>query len=185
MGGTPGVNVGFVILASSIGALLISTTYAKVYKIASATAVTVCGNISKALGILGGCWIFGTVLSRMQVVGLAICMVGGLQYSVASKGAKREEQRQRAPRHAQPEFFGGKRPAPYSDQGTAYSDQDNDGADRCECDDSHSNGVELTNVHPDNGERDIDAGGNIDDRDCDVTLDESFDFDNSPDRSRS
>ena len=57
-GGTPGANVGFVVLASSIGALLISTTYAKVYKIASATAITVCGNISKALGILGGCWMF-------------------------------------------------------------------------------------------------------------------------------
>lgn len=36
-----------VIGGSTLGALLISCTYMKVYKIASATAVTVCGNVSK------------------------------------------------------------------------------------------------------------------------------------------
>lgn len=77
-----------VVAASALGALLISTTYTKVYKIASATAVTVCGNVSKALGIVAGHVVFGTVLSRTQSAGLAVCMVGGLQYSLASK-AKR------------------------------------------------------------------------------------------------
>jgi len=74
-----------VVLASAIGALLISTTYTKVYKIASATAVTVCGNVSKALGIVGGSILFGTVLSHTQSVGLVVCMAGGLQYSLSSK----------------------------------------------------------------------------------------------------
>ena len=73
------------VAASALGALLISTTYTKVYKIASATAVTVCGNVSKALGIVAGHVVFGTVLSRTQSVGLVVCMVGGLQYSLASK----------------------------------------------------------------------------------------------------
>ena len=74
-----------VVAASALGALLISTTYTKVYKIASATAVTVCGNVSKALGIVAGHVVFGTILSRTQSAGLVVCMVGGLQYSLASK----------------------------------------------------------------------------------------------------
>jgi drug/metabolite transporter (DMT)-like permease len=61
------------------------------YKIATATSVTIAGNVSKALGILCGFLLFHTHLEPAQFFGLFLCMGGGLYYALIPQPSRNEK----------------------------------------------------------------------------------------------
>jgi drug/metabolite transporter (DMT)-like permease len=66
-----------------LGGLLIAVAYANVYSLASATSVMLATTIYKAVSIVIGSFLFHTILSTTQIVGLVICITGGFSYSLA------------------------------------------------------------------------------------------------------
>jgi len=86
-------HVWMCILASGAGTCALSIAYMTLYQISSATAVTVGGNFNKAISIFAATYLFKQSLSYMQCLGLFICIVGSLWYSldgIAPKSSKKE-----------------------------------------------------------------------------------------------
>ena len=73
------------LLATGFLALLISSAYNHVYELEAATTVAVAANVNKAIAIVMGAVLFQTIFVANQVLGLIICMLGGVWYSIASK----------------------------------------------------------------------------------------------------
>jgi len=77
-----------VLLATCAGGVLIGMAYPKCYSLLSGTSVIVASTANKAVSILIGMYLFGTVLTAVQVVGLLICIGGSLWYAVEGKRKK-------------------------------------------------------------------------------------------------
>lgn len=73
------------ILATCAGGVLIGIAYPKCFSLLSGTSVVVASTANKAVSILIGMYLFGTRLSSVQVLGLAICVGGSLWYAVEGK----------------------------------------------------------------------------------------------------
>ena len=71
-----------VLLATSAMAALLGQCYARCYMVASATAVTIAGNVNKAVAILLSVAIFDARMSATQLAGLATCLGGALAFSL-------------------------------------------------------------------------------------------------------
>lgn len=80
----PTLDFGTILLmlVSSLGAIGMGVIYMTLYKIASATATTVAGNFNKIVSIVVGAIVFSSALSKMQVVGLAVCLAGSMWWSL-------------------------------------------------------------------------------------------------------
>lgn len=74
-----------VLAGTCVGGYLISITYTKIYSLASGTSVILASTVNKAISIIGAYFVFGTALERTQVLGLLLCICGGLWYAVESK----------------------------------------------------------------------------------------------------
>jgi len=70
------------VFATCLGGILIGIAYPKCFSLVSGTSVVVASTANKAVSILIGMWLFGTRLSVMQVIGLMVCIVGSLWYSL-------------------------------------------------------------------------------------------------------
>lgn len=75
----------FVLAGTCLGGYLISITYTKVYSLASGTSVILASTVNKAISIIGAYFVFHTFLLPVQIVGLCICIFGGLWYAFESK----------------------------------------------------------------------------------------------------
>ena len=73
------------ILATCAGGVLIGIAYPKCFSLLSGTSVIVASTANKAVSILIGMYLFGTRLSGVQVLGLAICIAGSLWYALVGK----------------------------------------------------------------------------------------------------
>lgn len=73
------------ILATCAGGVLIGIAYPKCFSLLSGTSVVVASTANKAVSILIGMYLFGTRLSGIQVLGLAICISGSLWYALEGK----------------------------------------------------------------------------------------------------
>jgi drug/metabolite transporter (DMT)-like permease len=73
------------IFFTCIGGLILSVTYAKVFSLVSPTTVTVASTSNKAVAILFATYFFGTVLTVKQILGLMLCLGGGLWFAVESR----------------------------------------------------------------------------------------------------
>jgi len=71
--------------ATCAGGVLIGIAYPKCYSLFSGTSVVVASTANKAVSILLGMHLFGTILSPIQIIGLLICIVGSLWYAVEGK----------------------------------------------------------------------------------------------------
>ena len=71
-----------VLLATSALAALLGRCYARCYMLASATAVTIAGNVNKALAILLSVLLFGASMTLVQFAGLLVCLIGALAFSL-------------------------------------------------------------------------------------------------------
>ena len=71
-----------VLLATSAMAALLGQCYARCYMVASATAVTIAGNVNKAVAILLSVAILDARMSAVQLAGLATCLGGALAFSL-------------------------------------------------------------------------------------------------------
>jgi len=80
----PGMSK-LVLLATCGGGILIGMAYPKCYSLLSGTSVVVASTANKAVSILLGMYLFGTVLSPVQVGGLLVCVGGSLWYAVEGK----------------------------------------------------------------------------------------------------
>jgi len=77
-----------VLLATCLGGVLIGMAYPKCFSLISGTSVVVASTANKAVSILLGMYIFGTVLSGIQIMGLCVCIGGSLWYAVEGKRKK-------------------------------------------------------------------------------------------------
>lgn len=83
----PGVTKA-VLLATCCGGILIGVAYPKCFSLVSGTSVVVASTANKAVSILMGMYLFGTILLPMQVFGLLVCVGGSLWYAVEGKRKK-------------------------------------------------------------------------------------------------
>ena len=83
------------LLITGVGAALLGRCYAQCYKLASATAVTIAGNVNKAVAVLTSALLLGHRITPVQLVGLGACLGGGFAYSLL-------RQRQGAPTPTEP-----------------------------------------------------------------------------------
>lgn len=72
-----------VFFATCIGGLVISVTYSKLFSLSNGTSIILASTVNKAVSIVVGYFVFGTVLDATQVLGLCICMAGGVVYATA------------------------------------------------------------------------------------------------------
>ena len=79
------------LVATGAIAGLLGNCYAQCYKRASATAVTLAGNVNKALSVLTSVVCFGSNISRVQAGGLCVCLGGAMGYSLI--GARAHDQK--------------------------------------------------------------------------------------------
>eukprot|EP00947_MAST-08B_sp_MAST-8B-sp1_P002217 g2217.t1 len=70
------------------GGLMIGQAYPKCYSLASGTAVVVASTANKAAAIVIGMFVFGTVFTPTQVLGLVVCVGGALMYAVEQKSLR-------------------------------------------------------------------------------------------------
>lgn len=73
---------------TGMGAALLSSCFAQCYKRASATTVTIAGNVNRAVAVLLSVLLFGTRPSPRQLAGLAVCLGGAFAYSLAGARQK-------------------------------------------------------------------------------------------------
>eukprot|EP00547_Thalassionema_nitzschioides_P002431 CAMPEP_0194201378 /NCGR_PEP_ID=MMETSP0156-20130528/1656_1 /TAXON_ID=33649 /ORGANISM="Thalassionema nitzschioides, Strain L26-B" /LENGTH=347 /DNA_ID=CAMNT_0038926549 /DNA_START=79 /DNA_END=1122 /DNA_ORIENTATION=- len=73
------------LVATCAGGVLIGIAYPKCYSLFSGTSVVVASTANKAVSILLGMYLFGTILSPIQILGLLICIAGSLWYAVEGK----------------------------------------------------------------------------------------------------
>lgn len=76
------------LLTGALAALL-GHAYATCYQCASATAVTVAGNVNKVVAILLSAAVFGGRATRVQVAGMALCLGAATLFSLAAVRAKK------------------------------------------------------------------------------------------------
>lgn len=76
------------ILLSGVGCCALSIAYMMLYKISSATAISVGGNFNKAVSIILAAFLFNSSLGYLQTAGLGISFLGSLQYSLESIRSK-------------------------------------------------------------------------------------------------
>eukprot|EP00929_Paragymnodinium_shiwhaense_P030612 TRINITY_DN17314_c0_g1_i1.p1 TRINITY_DN17314_c0_g1~~TRINITY_DN17314_c0_g1_i1.p1 ORF type:complete len:323 (-),score=66.75 TRINITY_DN17314_c0_g1_i1:208-1176(-) len=77
------------ILLSGLGCCALSIVYMTLYKISTATAVTVGSNFNKVVTIICSAFIFAGSLGTSQLIGLMICIGGSLWYYVENMKAKK------------------------------------------------------------------------------------------------
>lgn len=77
------------ILLSGLGCCALSIVYMTLYKISSATAITVGSNFNKVVTIICSSFLFAGELGRSQLAGLLICIGGSLWFSMESMKAKK------------------------------------------------------------------------------------------------
>ena len=70
------------LVVTGVGAALLGRCYAQCYQIASATAVTIAGNVNKAVSVLASVAILGDALSPTQLIGMLACLGGAMGYSL-------------------------------------------------------------------------------------------------------
>lgn len=80
-------TAGILVSTGAIAGLL-GHCYAQCYKRASATTVTLAGNCNKAISVLASVVAFGLEISKVQVLGLCVCLGGALGYSLIGARAK-------------------------------------------------------------------------------------------------
>lgn len=73
-----------IVVATGVGCCGLTICYMMLYKLSSATAVTVGGNFNKVVAIIFGAVLFRSPLGLAQSLGLAICLGGSLYYSICS-----------------------------------------------------------------------------------------------------
>eukprot|EP00547_Thalassionema_nitzschioides_P004669 CAMPEP_0194215644 /NCGR_PEP_ID=MMETSP0156-20130528/17607_1 /TAXON_ID=33649 /ORGANISM="Thalassionema nitzschioides, Strain L26-B" /LENGTH=342 /DNA_ID=CAMNT_0038944217 /DNA_START=57 /DNA_END=1085 /DNA_ORIENTATION=+ len=73
------------LIATCAGGVLIGIAYPKCYSLFSGTSVIVAGTANKAVSILLGMYLFGTILTPIQIIGLLVCISGSLWYAVEGK----------------------------------------------------------------------------------------------------
>ena len=78
--------------ATCVGGLVIAVTYSKLYSISTGTSVVLASTMNKAISILVAHLVFHTVLTTTQIIGLVVCVLGGLWYSLASSMDTSKEQ---------------------------------------------------------------------------------------------
>jgi len=71
--------------ATCAGGVLIGIAYPKCYSLLSGTSVVVASTANKAVSILMGMYLFGTVLNAIQIFGLLVCIAGSLWYALEGK----------------------------------------------------------------------------------------------------
>lgn len=76
------------IVLSGFGCCALSIVYMMLYKLASATAITVGGNVNKVVSIILAAFMFRQPLGYIQTAGLAICLLGSVQYSLETSRPK-------------------------------------------------------------------------------------------------
>ena len=69
----------------------LSICYMSLNKIASATSITIAGNVNKLVSAVVGAYIFHSKVRANAVVGLLICVAGALIFSFAPKPTTPEE----------------------------------------------------------------------------------------------
>ena len=75
-------HTSIILAATGAVAGLLGSCYAQCYKRASATAVTVAGNVNKALSVVVSFFVFGTEVSQKQAAGILCCLGGAFGYSL-------------------------------------------------------------------------------------------------------
>jgi drug/metabolite transporter (DMT)-like permease len=80
-----------IIIFSGIGCCCLSIVYMMLYKLASATAIAVGGNVNKVITIILAAFLFKQPMGSLQKVGLAISLAGSLYYSVESSRARKDK----------------------------------------------------------------------------------------------
>ena len=76
------------LITTGLCAGALGNCFAQCYKRASATAVTMMGNVNKALSVLVSVAVFGSQLSALQVVGLGVCLGGACAYSLIASAER-------------------------------------------------------------------------------------------------
>ena len=71
-----------VLASTACLAALLGCCYARCYMVASATAVTIAGNINRGIAIVLSVPLFGARMTITQVVGLLLCVCGALAFSL-------------------------------------------------------------------------------------------------------
>eukprot|EP00400_MALV-I_sp_L67-5_P001221 gene1221-741_t len=75
----------FLIVLTGGGCCALSICYMMLYKLDSSTAITVAGNFSKVLSIIGASVLFHSALGFLQSVGLAVSIGGSFWYTLEKK----------------------------------------------------------------------------------------------------
>lgn len=81
----------FLILLSGGSCCALSIAYMTLYKISSATAITVGGNFNKAVSIVIASYLFDAPFGRLQSLGLCVCFLGSLSYSLETARPSRKK----------------------------------------------------------------------------------------------
>ena len=74
--------------ATAALAALLGQCYARCYMVASATAVTIAGNVNKAIAILLSVLIFKTRMTASQLAGLLLSLCGALVFSLLGQRSR-------------------------------------------------------------------------------------------------
>mmetsp|Transcript_41638 Transcript_41638/g.102543 ORF Transcript_41638/g.102543 Transcript_41638/m.102543 type:complete len:313 (-) Transcript_41638:36-974(-) len=81
------------ILLSGFGCCALSIVYMTLYKISTATAVTVASNFNKVVAILVSSYLFAGTLGVTQMVGLLVCILGCMWYSFAAQRQSKQKEK--------------------------------------------------------------------------------------------
>jgi drug/metabolite transporter (DMT)-like permease len=81
------MSTQFVLLCTCIGGMAISVVYMQLFSLSSGTSIVLASTMNKAISILVAHYLFHDVLTSQQIVGLLICITGGVWYSIAPSGA--------------------------------------------------------------------------------------------------
>lgn len=85
------------IIVSGAGTCALSICYMTLYKISSATAITVGGNFNKAISIIAASYLFRQGMGLLQVCGLCVCILGSLWFSMESTQSSPQKPASTAP----------------------------------------------------------------------------------------
>jgi drug/metabolite transporter (DMT)-like permease len=77
------LSTQFVLLCTCIGGLAISVVYMQLFSLSSSTSIVLASTMNKAVSILVAHFLFSDSLTPTQILGLLICIAGGLWYSLA------------------------------------------------------------------------------------------------------
>lgn len=74
-------SLAFILLGNGALAFVLNVSSFRTNKLAGALTMTVCANVKQCLTIVFGIFLFGTVVTRVNLTGIVVTLIGGAIYS--------------------------------------------------------------------------------------------------------